>query len=547
MVSAHYGLGEMNGSADSKTAGSQHSCSEGIPIAEIDPMFRIRSPGSNILVCEHGDVIAVFYGESSFNPYNTIEPRVAYSLNAGSTWTTYGPFGSAYRMQGAMDGPPNFCQIGGLVFIWYECTPTFFDYLLIVMHEENVPSAPSFSVPIVLPHSQSPVMYPINPDISIAQDDITKLIATAWSFGNEWAYCWTSTDGGYSWTDTIPMVHINQDGTSGCLSSGVDDYVLYAYLDYYTYSTTDSTIYPYYLESTDGGHTWSSATPVPGVPVNAGSQFWWSQFDCLVIDNEPWLVYTDLGTPGGGHYIAHGTGGPGNWTWNIWDARQLGTCSLTIADTTLYCYPVQYPNLSYDPASNTILASYKAYYYKEYAGTTYYDGAHIGGIYTTNNGNNWIITQPLSDANTSQINWNDWRATEVAYRLANVAGEVCSYGIWVNSYDQNLYFERGKVASFSPLAIDENTELSVMQDHFVVAPCISRGVVRIEFALAKTGWVEINLYDICGRLINNIHEGNVSGGHHVIDLNGADLPNGVYFVSLRTELSAATRRIVLMR
>ncbi|UCG29661.1 MAG: T9SS type A sorting domain-containing protein [candidate division WOR-3 bacterium] len=546
IASAHAWSEGVNGGGSS-TEVSLHLYGYGIPIAEIDPMFRIRAPGSNILVCEHGDVVAVFYGASSFNP-SMMEPRVAYSLNSGSTWTFYGPFGLTYRMQGAMDGPANFCQIGGLIFIWNECTQYFSSMCANVVLEENVPSAPSFSVPITLPNSQYPAMYPWNPDISMAPDDITSLVATAWSFiGNEWAYCWISNDGGYSWTDTIPMAHITQDGTSGCLSRGVGDYVLYAYLDYYTFSGTDSTIYPFYMESTDDGYTWSQETPVPEVPVNTGSQFWWGEFDCLVINNEPWLVYTDLGTPGGGPYIMRGTGGPGNWTWDIWDAGQLGTCSLTVADTIFYCYPSQYPNLSYDPVSNTVLASYKVYYFKEYADTTYYDGAHIGGIYTTNNGNHWIITQPLSDTNTTQIQWYDWGATEVAYRLANIAGEVWAYGIWVHGVEQVLHFERGKIESFSPLAVNEEAQQNALFAHVHVTPSISTGSAGIEFTLSHQGRVEINLYDISGRLVSNVHKGTMSAGYHLIQLNNTDLPNGIYFLSFQIAASGITRKFVLMR
>ncbi|MDH4211053.1 MAG: T9SS type A sorting domain-containing protein [candidate division WOR-3 bacterium] len=548
IASAYSGSENVNWNVESVAKRSMYFYREGSPIDEISPMFRIRAPGSNILVCEHGNVVAVFYGAPTSFPYNMIEPRIAYSLTSGTTWSTYGPFGSTYRMQGAMDGPANFCQIGGLVFIWNECTYNYSNVYANAMFEENVPSAPSFSIPIMLPNCQSPVMYPWNPDISMAPDDITSLTATAWSFlGNQWAYCWISNDGGYTWTDTIPMAFITQDGSSGCLSRGVDDYVLYAYLDYYAFTATDSTIYPYYMESTNGGYTWGPETPVPGVPVNTGSQFWWGEFDCLVINNEPWLIYTDLGYPGGRPYIIHGTGNPGNWTWEIWDAVQLGTCSLAIADTIFYCYPSLNPNLSYDPISTTILASYKAFYYKESAGTTYYNGAHIGGIYSSDNGTNWTITQPLSDTNTTQIPWQNWNATEVAYRLVNITGDVWAYGIWVHGVEEMLYSERGKVKSFLPLAVNENNEGRILNAHLRVTPSISRDRARIEFILANPGWVEIDLYDIRGRLLSNIHQGNFSGGYHSIDLNNNDLPNGIYFVSFHNESGTITRKFVLVR
>ncbi|MBE0433885.1 hypothetical protein IBX73_10540, partial [candidate division WOR-3 bacterium] len=278
LAATPFARGNADVGTDNVIAGPYHLSGEGVVIEGISPGFRIRTPGSNILVCEHGTDVAALYGVPLY-PNNMTGLKIAYSINAGAVWSRYGPFGAGQSMQCAMDGPPNFCQTGGLAFIWSDGSS------LNVMLEENTPSAPSFSVPLVLPNSQSPVMYPRNPDIAMAPDDITNFVATAWSvFGNQWVYCWVSNDGGYTWTDTIPMAFIASDGASGCLSRGTDDHVLYAYLDYYTFAATDSVIYPYYIESTDGGYTWGPETPVPDVPINANSMFWWSEFDCLVIN-----------------------------------------------------------------------------------------------------------------------------------------------------------------------------------------------------------------------------------------------------------------------
>ncbi|MGB7055888.1 MAG: T9SS type A sorting domain-containing protein, partial [bacterium] len=445
-----------------------------------------------------------------------------------------------------VDGPSDFCQVGGLIFVWQESTLGYNDGRIVVMIEENIPSAPSFSIPCVLPNSQPPAMSPWHPSVAVAPDNPDYVVLTAWSYlagGNEWAYCWISHDGGYTWTDTIPMGY----GACGHVRQGTDGYVFYTYQDYYSYTPTDSIPYPYYMESTDGGYTWSPETPIPGVPVNSGSMFWWPEFDCEVVDNEPWAIHTDIGTPGGGPYILHGTGNPGNWTWEIWDAGQIGACSLTIADTTFYCYPSQYPNIAHDPVSNTILASYKAYYYKEHAGTTYYNGAHIGGIYTTDNGASWTISQPLSDVNTTQIAWGDWSATEVAHRLVNIGGDVWSYAIWVNAIQLILYFERGLVTSFLPLAIDENDVGSILCTYLHINPSISKGKSIIQFCLSRPGNIDINLYDINGRLIKILHEAHFSGGNHFLDLHNYDLPNGIYFVSLETGCMILTRKVVLLR
>jgi hypothetical protein len=543
----HY---EHNIAGENIEKSTPNAYTDRVAIDSLGDIRGVMGAPKNIIVCEHGDVIAVLYGAPSWDPANSMIPMVAYSLDTGATWTTYGPFGGACRrMYGAVTGPPNFCQIGGLVFIWQESTLGYNDGRIVVLIEENVPYAPSFSVPTILPNSEPPAMYPWNPDIAMAPDDPADLVATAWSYlaaGNQWAYCWISHDGGYTWTDTIPMGFIPTDGTPGILSRGTEGYVIYAYQAYYHYTPPDSIVYPYYMESTDGGYTWSPGQTVPGVPVNPGSQFWWHEFDCLVINNEPWLIYTDIGTPGGGPYVMHGTGSPGNWTWEIWNAGVLGTCSLTIADTTFYCYPHQYPSISYDAISNTILASYKTFFYKEFAGTIFCDGPHIGGIYTTDTGENWTISQPLSDANTSQIPWENWSATEVAHRMFCTGGNLWSYAIWVDGVALVLYFERGLVTSFLPLAVNENKEAKISHAQLRILPSIGTNRTTIYFDLLKPANVEINLYDASGRLTRNVIEAKLIAGHHNIDLCTHDLPRGVYFVSLESENTTLTKKIVLI-
>ncbi|MBE0433968.1 T9SS type A sorting domain-containing protein, partial [candidate division WOR-3 bacterium] len=156
-------------------------------------------------------------------------------------------------------------------------------------------------------------------------------------------------------------------------------------------------------------------------------------------------------------------------------------------------------------------------------------------------------SQPLSDANTTQIPWFDWDATEVAPRLVSIAGEIWAYGIWVHNVQGALYFERGLVKPFSPVAVSEDTKESILHARLHVTPSITRSQTRIDFTLPDPAWVEIDLYDIRGRLVSSICQGHCSGGHHSIDLNRNDLPNGIYFVSLQTHSDVFMQKFVLMR
>ncbi|MDH4210580.1 MAG: T9SS type A sorting domain-containing protein [candidate division WOR-3 bacterium] len=523
----------------------------------IDSVGNIRailgSQGKSIAVSGGGEAIAVIYGEPSGDPNNTMLVKVAYSLNGGVSWTTYGPFsGGGRRIYNDVAYTPNFhTNPGELWFAFQFCTQGYIDVMIEVMKEENLPAAPSFSVPIIPPNAQAPATYPWEPSIVVMQDDPTHLVLTAWSYlanGNGWAYCWISNDGGYGWSDTIPMVQISADGSAGALAAGTDEYLFYTYLDYYTFSGTDSTPYPHYTESTDGGYTWSDGAPITIFPANTSSQYWWHEFDCIVVDSEPWVVHNDIGVGGtGGPHIAKATGSPGNWTWDIWHQDTVGFDSTWIGDTLYYCAPSQYPSLSYDPVFGRVLASCKSYIY---VGNTVnwamYDGAHIQGVYTDDGGSSWHITDALSTANTGEIIWDDWNATETADWLGYSGPYLKNYSIWVledpNTEAGELYFE-----SWSMPAIEETGDLSVSILDFEIFPSVVTNAGVVRFTMQIAGYVSVRVYDVSGRTVEGIFDGYLDRGTHKVDLRTDYLCSGTYFTVLQTEFGQQVEKFVVVR
>jgi hypothetical protein len=531
----------------------------------IDSVGNIRailgSQGKSIAVCGSGEAVAVIYGSPSGDPNNTMFVRIAYSIDSGSTWTTYGPLsGSTRRIYNDIAYTPNFNTNGGeLWYVWQVCTQGYIDVLINVMIEENVPAAPSLSVPIVPTNAQSPATYPWEPSIAVMQDDPTHVVVTAWSYlanGNQWVYVWISDDGGYSWTDTLPMMEVGADGSAGALAGGTDDYLFYTYHEYYNFSGTDSTPYPHYTESTDGGYTWSEGAPITVFPANTSSQYWWHEFDCIVVDNEPWVVHNDIGVGGtGGPHIVKGTGSPGNWTWDIWHQDSIGYDSTWVGDTLYYCAPSQYPSLSYDPVLGRVLASCKS---DVYVGNTVswamFDGAHIQGVYTWDDGNTWRITYPLSTANIGEIAWGDWNATETADLMANT-GYITSktYSIWVHEDPATeageLYFESGYIGWLLdwPTSVEENNKIFVIPTEFSIIPSVAANICMANFTMPISGFVSLRIYDVTGRMVESIFNEQAREGTHNIDLRTDRLTNGTYFAVLQTEAGQQVEKFIVVR
>lgn len=519
----------------------------GVHIAQMGDIRGIMgSQGKNITVCRHGDNVAVIYGAPTANPNNPMAIKIAYSVDSGATWATYGPFsGESRRIYPAVDGSPNFCtNPGELYFVWHESQLGYNTGDLKVVIEEGTPSAPSPSVPISLPNANE--LYPWLPSIAVNPDDPYNVIVTAWSYligGNSMIYAWITNDGAYTWIGPIPICQISVQGGTGHVRWGTNNYIFFTFQDTFSIGGTQ-VVYPYYTESTDGGYTWSTPLPLPVPYVTSNAWFLWTEFDCEVVNNEPWAVYTDLDSDS--MWLFHGIGNPGNWTWEVFNVRQIGAESLWVGDTLYYCYPSQYPNVSYEPVSNTILIGYKAYYLKVCANDTIYNGAHIGGIYSTDNGATWGISSPLSTPNNGEIPWGDWSATEVAHRLVNINGNVYSYGIWVNGTDLNLYFERGMIKPFYATGIEENSN-SLASIHFQISPTITTDICYALFAISSPGTVNLKLFDAAGRLVEEVYDGYLEKGNMRVGINTKRLANGIYFVSLETKAGTQTAKFIIAR
>ena len=75
---------------------------------------------------------------------------------------------------------------------------------------------------------------------------------------------------------------------------------------------------------------------------------------------------------------------------------------------------------------------------------------------------------------------------------------------------------------------------------------------RIDFELEKAGNVDLNVYDVTGRLVANLFSGHLGEGIHEVTWNGktrngSTAATGVYLYVLKTETGMASRRMVLLR
>ncbi|MBD3232736.1 MAG: T9SS type A sorting domain-containing protein [candidate division Zixibacteria bacterium] len=70
---------------------------------------------------------------------------------------------------------------------------------------------------------------------------------------------------------------------------------------------------------------------------------------------------------------------------------------------------------------------------------------------------------------------------------------------------------------------------------------------EISFQLIDNSYVEITVFDLLGRRVATLVEGNYNAGTHSIKWDASEQPSGVYFYRLSTPEEVRTQRITLMK
>jgi hypothetical protein len=262
----------------------------------------------------------------------------------------------------------------------------------------------------------------------------------------------------------------------------------------------------------------------------------------MVINDEPWAIHTNTETVPvyqDSQWLWHGTGSPGAWTWDVFDTRAALTDSFNIGDTVFTVNAIRgasYPQLCYDPVNNIILAAQTTAYFKATATDTIYDGWYIGGLYSTDGGSTWNISNPLSDFSFTTDNLGH---LEVAHTI--VDGET--YGLFLDELEMQLYFTRCPVEPFT--GIDEASGQYISAYRFGVTPSVTSNTCRATFTMPVAGNISLKVYDVSGRVVDDVFNGHAAG-EQAFNINTSQLASGTYFVVLETEHCNGSQKIITL-
>ena len=123
------------------------------------------------------------------------------------------------------------------------------------------------------------------------------------------------------------------------------------------------------------------------------------------------------------------------------------------------------------------------------------------------------------------------------YMIANESNEILWEGDTF-TYSTSAELARG-------ITVDINEVLS--SDDISINPNPVTNTANIEFSLYKNTDVNIAVFDILGKNVINLYEGEMSNGPQNIKLNVAGLNKGVYFVKIQMNNEVVTKKVMVTK
>jgi len=260
----------------------------------------------------------------------------------------------------------------------------------------------------------------------------------------------------------------------------------------------------------------------------------------------------------GGELLGAGTNGNETWALSLnygtaW--MQLQTSGDTPPIASTINLPAWIPAV-YSPEANRMVI----------AGSAHHEGPS-GVLAITRNtmglsfGGLWLATAS-SPSNAGTVNRSSANGcidagtnvtltaavTMQGYHFAGWSGDASGF---TNPISVIVDANKTIIANFEPItAATEPSVAPVATDLAPIAPNPSALPLRLDYALARAGRVRIALFDVQGREVAVLEQGERSAGYHSLSWRGAEagvLSPGVYLVRFTAPDFAVTRRFALVR
>lgn len=161
-------------------------------------------------------------------------------------------------------------------------------------------------------------------------------------------------------------------------------------------------------------------------------------------------------------------------------------------------------------------------------------------FYVFSSEQNGLGTDPtyfgITGMGTSDLNTSYTLSTDVRYNINTLGwnGYFLPTWAWNTDYAAENHIIEFKVSEVVGI---QEASLGLASNAF---PNPANGQIFVDYSLQKSADITIEITDLAGRLVLADRQGDRSQGQYRVQLNTSELPEGTYFVNVRTEAGAVT-------
>lgn len=330
--------------------------------------------------------------------------------------------------------------------------------------------------------------------------------------------CVKSTNGGLNWTTTPVVVGDNAAGQGSNVAVGTN---------YYVYVVWGQSGGVKFDKSTNGGASFGTDYQLSNVSGNVKGSF-----PFITVD------YSNHSTRGSVYVVwADNRGGNDD----VWFNRS------TNAGANWLASPVRVNDVAtgnqYKPAIACDTNGYiSVIYYDERTGAGIVNSYYA---FSTDQGTTWI-NQKLSDSSFAYISIGSEVRNGEYIGIDAYQNKVIP--VWCDDRkgtpDQEIY-----TANLNYVVSAQNNKETIPVRYALLQnyPNPFNPVTSIEYNLPRKGWVTLKIYDINGRLIKTLVEGEREAGRHFEKFGADNLASGVYFYTLTANDFRDTKKMILLK
>lgn len=157
----------------------------------------------------------------------------------------------------------------------------------------------------------------------------------------------------------------------------------------------------------------------------------------------------------------------------------------------------------------------------------------------------------LSTSNTFSTILHSVRVSENLYQLPlGILSDQVTYYWRVRKYVNNEYSNWSLTYSFRTGIAGVNNITTVIPDNFYLYnnyPNPFNPITKIKFDLPKGSLVKISVFDINGRIVNELVNEMLQAGRYVTEFNGVNLSSGVYYYRIEANEFTSVKKMILIK